>query len=85
MSTNQTSGGLTEIGSNLYELIKARGIIAYPDPDLRLAISRAERKSNRMGYFAAAAIGTVPSIAVELCRARASAASTFRAARTAAR
>jgi phage terminase large subunit-like protein len=36
----QTVGNLTEIGSNLYELIKARGVIAYPDADLRLAVSR---------------------------------------------
>ncbi len=37
----QTSGNLTEIGSNLYELIKGRGLLVYPDPDVRLAISRA--------------------------------------------
>jgi phage terminase large subunit-like protein len=37
----QSSGYLTEIGTNLYELIKARGILAYPDLDVRLAISRA--------------------------------------------
>jgi hypothetical protein len=46
----QTSGGLTEIGSNLYELIKARGIIAYPDPDLRLAISRAVAVETSRGW-----------------------------------
>jgi len=37
----QTTGNLTEIGSNLYELIEARGLVAYSDPDIRLAISRA--------------------------------------------
>jgi phage terminase large subunit-like protein len=46
----QTSGGLTEIGSNLYELIKARGIIAYPDADLRLAISRAIAVETSRGW-----------------------------------
>ena len=30
----QTTGNLTEIGSNLYELIEARGLVAYSDPDL---------------------------------------------------
>src|SRR5262249_38494941 len=37
----QTVGNLTEVASNLYELIKARAIVAYPDADMRLAISRA--------------------------------------------
>jgi hypothetical protein len=37
----QTVANLTAAGSNLYELIKARSIIVYPDADLRLAISRA--------------------------------------------
>src|SRR5215471_18319011 len=37
----QTVGNLTEIASGLYELVKARAIVAYPDADIRLAISRA--------------------------------------------
>jgi Phage Terminase len=37
----QTVGNLTEIGSNLYDLIKGRSLVVYPDADLRLAISRA--------------------------------------------
>src|SRR5262249_31210845 len=37
----QTVGNLTEIASNLYELVKARAIVVYPDADARLAISRA--------------------------------------------
>jgi phage terminase large subunit-like protein len=37
----QTTGNLTEIGTNLFELIKSHALIAYPDADLRLAISRA--------------------------------------------
>jgi hypothetical protein len=36
----QTTGNLTEIGSGLYEAIKARAIVAYCDVDVRLAISR---------------------------------------------
>src|SRR5262249_13876154 len=37
----QTVGNLTEIATNLYELVKTRAIVAYPDADVRLAISRA--------------------------------------------
>jgi phage terminase large subunit-like protein len=37
----QSVPNLTEAGQNLYELIKGHNLIAYPDPDLRLAISRA--------------------------------------------
>jgi hypothetical protein len=37
----QTVGNLTEIGTNLYDLIKGRSLVVYPDADLRLAISRA--------------------------------------------
>jgi hypothetical protein len=37
----QTVGNLTEIASNFFELVKARAIVAYPDADMRLAISRA--------------------------------------------
>src|SRR5262249_6736661 len=37
----QTVGNLTEIGTNLYDLIKGCSFVVYPDADLRLAISRA--------------------------------------------
>jgi hypothetical protein len=37
----QTVGNLTEIATNLYELVKTRAIVVYPDADVRLAISRA--------------------------------------------
>jgi hypothetical protein len=37
---NQTSANLTEASTNLYELIKGRNIIVYPDADVRLAIQR---------------------------------------------
>jgi phage terminase large subunit-like protein len=46
----QTVGNLTEIGSGLFELIKARGILAYPDADLRLAISRAIAVETSRGW-----------------------------------
>ena len=37
----QSVPNLTEASQNLYELIKGRNLIAYPDAELRLAISRA--------------------------------------------
>jgi phage terminase large subunit-like protein len=46
----QTPGTLTEIGTNLFELIKARGIVAYPDAGLRLAISRAVAVETPRGW-----------------------------------
>jgi phage terminase large subunit-like protein len=46
----QTTGNLTEIGSNLYELIEARGLVAYSDPDIRLAISRAVAVETPRGW-----------------------------------
>jgi phage terminase large subunit-like protein len=36
----QTVSNLTAMGSNLYELIKGRNLIAYPDDAIRLAVSR---------------------------------------------
>ena len=46
----QTVGNLTEIGSNLFELIKARGLVAYFDAALRLAISRAVAVETPRGW-----------------------------------
>jgi hypothetical protein len=46
----QTPGTLTEIGTNLFELIKARGLVAYPDAGLRLAISRAVAVETPRGW-----------------------------------
>jgi phage terminase large subunit-like protein len=46
----QTPGTLTEIGTNLFELIKARGLVAYPDANLRLAISRAVAVETPRGW-----------------------------------
>jgi phage terminase large subunit-like protein len=46
----QTVGNLTEIGTNLLDLIKAHGLIAYPDAALRLAISRAVAVETPRGW-----------------------------------
>jgi phage terminase large subunit-like protein len=46
----QTPGTLTEIGTNLFELIKARGLVAYPDAALRLAILRAVAVETPRGW-----------------------------------
>jgi hypothetical protein len=46
----QTVGNLTEIGTNLFELIKSHALITYPDPDLRLAISRAIAVETSRGW-----------------------------------
>jgi len=37
----QTLGNLTDCSQNLYDLIKGRNLLAYPDEQIRLAISRA--------------------------------------------
>jgi hypothetical protein len=46
----QTSANLTAIGSNLYELIKGRGIVVYPDEQIRLAVSRAVAVESPRGW-----------------------------------
>jgi phage terminase large subunit-like protein len=46
----QTVGGLTETSNNLYELIKGRNLVVYPDDDLRLAISRAVAVESARGW-----------------------------------
>jgi hypothetical protein len=37
----QSVPNLTESSTNLYELVKGRGIVLYPDADIRLAFNRA--------------------------------------------
>src|SRR5262249_14588722 len=37
----QTPANLTAASQNLFELIQAQNLVAYPDPSMRLAISRA--------------------------------------------
>jgi phage terminase large subunit-like protein len=46
----QTVSNLTEASQNLYDLIKGGNIMMYPDPDLRLAVSRAVAKETGRGW-----------------------------------
>ena len=46
----QTSGNLTEASSNLYELIKGRNMILYPDAALRLAVQRSAAIEGARGW-----------------------------------
>jgi phage terminase large subunit-like protein len=46
----QTVGNLTEASSNLFELIKANNLIAYPDAAIRLAMSRAVAIESSRGW-----------------------------------
>jgi phage terminase large subunit-like protein len=46
----QTVGNLTAMGSNLYELIKAGNLVAYPDADIRLAMTRAVAVETPRGW-----------------------------------
>ena len=41
---------LTAMSSNLYDLIKGRNIVTYPDEDIRLAVSRAVAVENPRGW-----------------------------------
>ncbi len=47
---DQTTPNLTEASSALYDVIKGRNLIVYPDPDLRLAISRAVALESARGW-----------------------------------
>jgi phage terminase large subunit-like protein len=46
----QSVGNLTEASSNLYDLIQGRNLTVYPDPALRLAISRAVAVESGRGW-----------------------------------
>ena len=46
----QTVPNLTEASQNLYDLIKGGNLMVYPDPDIRLAISRAVAKETSRGW-----------------------------------
>ena len=46
----QTSGNLTSIGQNLFDLINGRNLIAYPDAAMRLAVSRAVAVETSRGW-----------------------------------
>jgi phage terminase large subunit-like protein len=47
---NQTPGNLTEMANNLYELLKARQLVAYPDPEIRLCLQRAVATESGRGW-----------------------------------
>ena len=46
----QTVGNLTEASSNLYDLIKHKNLVVYPDADIRLAVSRAVAVESSRGW-----------------------------------
>ena len=46
----QSVPNLTESSTNLYEVIKGRNLVAYPDPDIRLAVSRAVALETSRGW-----------------------------------
>jgi len=46
----QSVPNLTEASTNLYELIKARNLVVYPDADIRLSISRAVAIETSRGW-----------------------------------
>lgn len=47
---SQNAQNLTEASSALYDVIKGRNLVVYPDPDLRLAISRAVAVESARGW-----------------------------------
>ena len=46
----QSLGNLTIISQNLFELIRGQNLLVYPDPDIRLAISRAVTTETPRGW-----------------------------------
>jgi hypothetical protein len=46
----QTPANLTEASQNLFELVQGRNLVAYPDPGLRLAVSRAVAVETSRGW-----------------------------------
>ena len=46
----QSVPNLTEASSNLYELIKGRNLVAYPDAEIRLSMSRAVAIETSRGW-----------------------------------
>lgn len=46
----QTSGPLTEASQNLYDLIKSKNFVAYPDGEIRLAVNRAVAIEGARGW-----------------------------------
>jgi len=46
----QTIGNLTAMGENLFQLIKGRNLLVYPDEEIRLAVSRAIAVEGSRGW-----------------------------------
>jgi hypothetical protein len=46
---NQSGANLTVMGNNLFELIRARQLVVYPDKDIRMAVSRTVAKETARG------------------------------------
>ena len=46
----QSPANLTTVSQNLFELIRGQNILAYPDPEMRLAISRAVAVETPRGW-----------------------------------
>ena len=46
----QSVGNLTAASQNLYELITSQGLVAYPDPDIRLAVQRCVALETSRGW-----------------------------------
>ncbi len=46
----QTVGNLTAMGENLFQLIKGRNLLVYPDDEIRLAVSRAVAVEGPRGW-----------------------------------
>jgi phage terminase large subunit-like protein len=47
---NQTVPNLTEASTNLYDLIKGRNLVAYPDADMRLSVLRSVAVESARGW-----------------------------------
>jgi hypothetical protein len=46
----QTMGNITAASNNLFEIIKHRNLVVYPDDDMRLAVSRAVASEGARGW-----------------------------------
>jgi len=46
----QTQSSLTAIGQGLFELVQGRNLVLYPDPAMRLAVSRAVAVETPRGW-----------------------------------
>lgn len=47
---SQTNANLTEASSNLFELLKQRNLVVYPDAEMKLTVNRAVAVENSRGW-----------------------------------